>query len=323
MRNQTLDQAKIVLSILVVMIHVEFLKDYSHAANYFFTQSIFRLVVPVFFLISGYFFFNVLLHKSRSAFINWVLGLFFLHTFWSVVYLYFYIPHNVSAFDAGLEIVKRYVEGYWHLWFTIALLCAGICLYFLKNRSTATLSIIAICLFIGGCCIQYLGNYRIFHATELEFLDFLFNKTHIYRNFLFFALPFLIMGFLIAKIKLVSKVHKPKTVAILSIAIILLCVEGILNTIFISDYKQSFDMLFSLPLVCGSLFLFLMKFDKTCKTFIYTQLSAGIYFIHPLFIMFMPNFVQSKIMELIYVCAFSLVASFFLVALNKKIKFIL
>lgn len=320
MRNLSLDRAKVFLSVLVVMIHVGFLKDYSESANYFFTQSIFRIVVPFFFIVSGFFFFRLLAKSNFSGFKNWALHLLLLHTIWSLVYLVFYVPFGLPLNEIALEVLKRYIEGYWHLWFTMGLLGAGVCVYVLRNLSTIQLAVVAFSLFIVGCCIQYLGNY---HLVGVKNIDNIFNKTHIYRNFLFFGAPFFIFGYLIAKEQWVTKITTPQSVTLLITSFFCLCGEGLLNTKYIGDYDQSFDLLFSLPLVAGSLFLLLMKSDKKTSSALNTEISAGIYFIHPLFILLMPKILQSRLIELLVVCILSLITSFLLIWLNKKTKFLL
>jgi len=321
MRNLTLDQAKVILSVMVVMIHVGFLKDYSSSMNYFFTQSIFRIVVPFFFLVSGYFFFRLITSSGFSGFKKWFLTLLALHSFWSLVYLYFYIPFDSTSLrDIFLEVVKRYIEGYWHLWFTMGLLGAGTCMYFIRNLPSAQLTVIALMLFICGCVIQYSGNYHLFEGS---YLDNIANKTHMYRNFLFFAFPFFIIGYLVSRENFANKLENRSLVFLLLISFAGLCVEGAINMSYIGDYKQSFDMLFLLPFVCISLFLVFLKSERKTSSAIYTQLSAGIYFIHPLFILLMPKFISSRIMELIIVLALSLIASVVLILLSKRYKFIL
>ncbi|PUA27568.1 MAG: hypothetical protein B0W54_13465 [Cellvibrio sp. 79] len=321
MRNLTLDQAKVILSIMVVMIHVGFLKDYSSSVNYFFTQSIFRIVVPIFYLVSGYFFFRLIISSGFSGFKKWFLTLLALHSFWSLVYLYFYIPFDSTNLrEIFIEVVKRYIEGYWHLWFTMGLLGAGTCLYFIRNLQSAKLVMIALLLFVCGCIIQYSGNYHLFGSS---YLDNITNKTHIYRNFLFFAFPFFILGYLVSRDGVVNKFGNGFLVFLFLMSFAGLCAEGALNTFYIGDYKQSFDMLFLLPFVCFSLFLVFLKSERKTSSAIYTQVSAGIYFIHPLFILLMPKFISSRIVELIIVLALSLIASFVLILLSKRYKFIL
>ncbi len=192
MRNLTLDQAKVVLAIMVIIIHAEFLTDYSPKLDYFITQSLVRFSVPVFFIISGFFFYSLINKYSLSGFKKWFITLLVLHTFWSMVYLYFYIPVNASFFEIAIEVTKRYIEGYWHLWFTMGLLGAGTCMFILKNQSSHLLFILSIVLFVTGCFIQYAGNYHLFGDS---IVDKFFNKTHIYRNFLLFSLPFLSLVF--------------------------------------------------------------------------------------------------------------------------------
>lgn len=321
MRNLTLDQAKVILSVMVVMIHVGFLKDYSSAVNYFFTQSIFRIVVPIFYLVSGYFFFRLITTSGFSGFKKWFLTLLGLHSFWSLVYLYFYIPFDEENFrEVFVEVVKRYIEGYWHLWFTMGLLGAGTCMYFIRNLRNAQLMVIALMLFICGCIIQYSGNYHLFGSS---YLDNIANKTHIYRNFLFFAFPFFLIGYLVAREGVVTRFGNRLLALLLLMSFAGLCVEGVINMSFIGDYKQSFDMLFLLPFVCIILFLVFLKSERKTSSAIYTQISAGIYFIHPLFILLMPKFISSRTMELIIVLVLSLLASFVLIVLSKRYKFIL
>src|SRR5690606_10553169 len=135
--------------------------------------------------------------------------------------------------------------------------------------------------FIVGVLIQYAGNYHLFAGT---YLDVVANKTHIYRNFLFVGLPFVAIGYLISKTNLESHCSGKVVFIALMGATALLILEGALNTRHVGDYSQTFDVLFSPFLISPLLLILMLKSRRETKSCIYSQLSAGMYFIHPLFL---------------------------------------
>lgn len=320
MRNLTLDQARIALAILVVVIHAEFMKDFSPHINYFVTQSLVRFSVPIFFIISGFFFYGLIERHAFSGFKRWCTAILWLHTFWSIAYLYFYIPINASFLEIALEVTKRYIEGYWHLWFTMGLLGAGVCMFILKKQSSHRLFILSIILFLTGCFIQYAGNYHLFGNS---IVDKIFNKTHIYRNFLLFSLPFFIIGFLIARENLQTRFESKHLFIIFSISWVLLCLEGAINTLFIGDLRQHFDMLFLQFASAISLFLLLIKSARKTTSDMFAKVSAGIYFSHPLFLLILPDYITSKTLVFIFTVVLSVLTAVLLTKISVRLKFIL
>lgn len=317
MRNLSLDQAKVVLALMVVCIHSSLLKDFSGAINYFFVQSVFRVAVPLFFIISGFYFFGFL--AKGGDFKKWALRIVIMHTIWSLVYLYFYIPFGEPLPKVFIEVAKRYIEGYLHLWFLTALLGGACVLMLLRKLKDAQLLVFSLVVFICGALIQYLGSYHVFAG---EYLDKLFNKTHIYRNFLFVGFPFLTVGYLIAKNKekLLGRINA--LIALSVIGGVLLILEGLANLIFIPNHNENFDILFSLIVVSPFLFMLLMSSSRATSSSIYSDLSACIYFVHPLFIELCSIYFQSKIVVTLAVIVLSAVAYFFLSPLNKKYNYI-
>lgn len=59
-RNIVLDIYKIILSLMVVGIHIRFFYDFNNQIGYILNQGIFRLAVPSFFIINGYFFLKLI-----------------------------------------------------------------------------------------------------------------------------------------------------------------------------------------------------------------------------------------------------------------------
>jgi hypothetical protein len=306
------------LAILVIVIHSEFLQDHSDILNFYITQSAIRFSVPPFFIVGGFFFYEYLQKGGRYS--DWFLSLFILHTVWSFLYLYFYIPSGSSLFVIFVEIGKKFIEGYWHLWFTIAMLCASLCLYVVRSYSDRTLFCLSLFLFVVGAFIQFSGNYHLFHGT---YLDILFNKTHVYRNFLFIGFPFFTLGYLISR----SKLHLALTVKscwiFLGVSLVLLSLEGAIHTNYIGDYRQTFDILLCQYLVAPALVLLLLKSNKKTKTPLLGQISAGVYFSHPFFLLTLPAIISDRLLVFVLTVVLSIVTSFLLINLNRRLRFIL
>ena len=59
-RNVSLDLLKVAMAFAVVALHAGFLEEHSDFGNYITTQGLFRIAVPVFLLVNGFFFSAVL-----------------------------------------------------------------------------------------------------------------------------------------------------------------------------------------------------------------------------------------------------------------------
>jgi hypothetical protein len=318
LRNLSLDVVKVGLAILVIVNHSAFIKDYSLAWNYFFTQSVFRFSVPTFFVIGGYFLYRYL--SAGRPFSGWFYRLLLIHSVWSIIYLYFYVPHDTSPSEILIEVIKRYIEGYWHLWFTMGMLGGGLCLFLLKSLSDRSLFFLSITLFIIGVSIQYIGNYHVFAGT---YIDLIANKTHIYRNFLFVGLPFVTIGYLISKKQLETYINEKAIWAVFIGSIALLTIEGAINTFYINDYSQTFDILISQFFVGPSLLILILKSKKKTKFSIYAKMSTGIYFIHPLFLLVLPHVLDSRTAIFFSTLLLSVGSAYLLARLNRRFQIFL
>ncbi|MGZ8546712.1 MAG: hypothetical protein ACXWVU_04890 [Sulfuricurvum sp.] len=63
-KNASLYLLKILLSLTVVSVHVGFLKGFSTDINYLFTQGFFRIAGGIFFIISGFYFKQLIVTKK-------------------------------------------------------------------------------------------------------------------------------------------------------------------------------------------------------------------------------------------------------------------
>lgn len=151
-----------------------------------------RFAVPFFFVVAGFFF----SHGSDSfwrAAVKVLLRLLVPFAFWILVYLMWFRP-GPEAFSSLKFWAKLFIEGgpAYHLWFLLSLsLCSILLLALLRLRaSLAVLAGSAIALY--GIGLAFGAYYGLLLRTD----DVFFWNT---RNGPFFGLPFMVVGYLIAK----------------------------------------------------------------------------------------------------------------------------
>ena len=276
-RDLALDTLKVILAAFVVGIHSYFLMGTGTPAGGLLVNGLFRLAVPVFFMINGYFFCRVL---EKGTLSGWLKKVLLLYIAWMLIYVPFYLPESLSLLGAFL-FIKTLVLGYHHIWYLSALIFAGIMNYLLRKRSTGFLLLSSMGLFFCGVCLQYTRAYMDFPQHSLNSL---LDIEWISRNFLFIAYPFMMAGILLRRISEFRRfsVVNIWILAILSLGLVLL--EAGMNYAFLKGGRYSFDCLLSLGIACPLLFLGVSKFNWKHDSRRLSDLSMVIYFIHPLYI---------------------------------------
>lgn len=307
MRSLSIDLLKIVLAIFVVCLHLHVLRDTYPSLSYVLVNGLFRMGVPVFLIISGYFFFYV---NDLSKLKKWSFRIFLLYAVWSVVYIPFWKENDQAAMNI--------LFGYHHLWYLIGTLFAGLLLFALRNIPAKKLFFVLLLCFCCGYMIQYLGNSHYFKGET----DAVLNLFPTYRNFLFVCFPFLGIGFLIKKLGIDVK-RKP------SLAIVLLSAGAVTGEAFLNERvlhlqeKESIDLLFSLLVACPLLFLYGKNITVKTDSKILASISTAIYLIHPLVIEFVYKSAYFKSFQDIIFIVVLTSASLALVFLNRKLKYLL
>lgn len=303
-RNLTIDVLKIVLAFFVVFLHMNFLKERYPALSYILVNGLFRIAVPVFLVITGFYFFHIDTSKKLK---KWLFRTFILYAVWMIIY--------ISYWKDNEQILLTVIFGYHHLWYLIGTFFSGIILFFLKNINSKLLISIAVSFFLLGYGVQVLGNLHYFENEN----DSVLNMYLLYRNFLFVCFPFLTIGFLISKHQIdLSEYRNTSLLVILSI----LCVvaEAFFNYRIISS--ESTDILFSLIFASPLLFLYCQKIYIKTTSKILAALSTAIYVVHPLIMKseFYKDIESCKILVFI---AILIPVSIALVYLNRKLKYLL
>lgn len=303
-RNLSIDVLKIILAFFVVFLHMNFLKESNPQLSYVLVNGLFRVAVPVFLIITGFYFFHI---DDTKKLKKWLFRTFVLYIIWMAVYY--------SFWKSSENVLLTIIFGYHHLWYLIGTFFSGIILYLLRKSSSAFLLSIALGLFITGYIIQVLGNLHYFDKEN----DSLLNNYLIYRNFLFVCLPFLSIGFLIHKEKInLSQVKSSTLVVVLSCVLVIS--EAYFNYNNIS--KESTDILLSLFLTSPVLFLYGQEKYIKSSSKILATLSTAIYFVHP-FLMKSEWFSKIESYRVLIFIVVLIPVSLGLVLINKRIKYLL
>lgn len=304
-RNLTIDVLKIVLAFFVVFLHMNFLKETVPTLSYVFVNGLFRIAVPVFLVITGFYFFHI---DDIRKLKKWLFRTFILYAIWMLLY--------ISYWKDSDQIFLTIIFGYHHLWYLIGTFFSGILLYFLRKKSSGILIFLAVTLFLTGYCVQVLGNLHYFDKEQ----DAVLNMYLLYRNFLFVCFPFLTIGFLINKHKI--DLSRYNNSYLLLIAVILFVLgEAFFNYYWVSS--ENTDILFSLLFACPLVFLYFKNIYIKTSSKILANLSTAIYVVHPMIMksIFYTE-MQSSFKVLIFL-AILIPVSFVLVYLNDKLKYLL
>lgn len=277
-RSFNLDFTKVVLAFFVISIHTYFLSDINLIAFQTTVNGIFRIAVPLFSIISGYYFYFAL--KKGTAWL-WMKKLVTLYILWMAIYAFEWIQQPSLDVTYTLKFIAKFIIGYHHLWYVSGILTSALLVIVLhKYITNRLLFCILVALYLMGVSIQYIGNYEAFPNTPINIA---FNYTQSHRNFLFFSLPFFCFGLLINKLKLYNYLSLTNSALTSTLTLSLIALESTLNYYFL-DRLDSFDNLLSL-IFCPFIFIFLIKLDRPVTfTPALANFSTALYFSHPLII---------------------------------------
>ncbi|WP_180056718.1 acyltransferase [Acinetobacter sp. YH12090] len=308
-RNLSLDILKIILAVSVVFLHGHFLKDISSIGYFSTVEGLFRLAVPTFLIISGFYFYDV---TDTNKLKKWIIRLGSLYLVWMLIYSPFWL--NINNIPKTLFTL---FNGYYVLWYLIGALFSGVIVYYIKNLSKNTHISLILFLFLMGCLIQLIGNLHVFSGI----IDKAFNYNPIHRNFLLFCLPFFLIGYLINKYDIYKEIKI--TLPMLLICLTLVVLESNLNRIYVSS-TENLDQIFSLIIASPALFLYFKNKNLQGKTKDLANLSTAIYLIHPMILIAIGYYLTlNKTVISFFTLGLAFIAGIILVYLNKKLKYIL
>lgn len=315
-RNISLDLLKLIMACMVVGLHAGFLREYSKLAEYLFVNGVFRIAVPIFFIINGFYFYSTLLNKTKKI---WFKRVCFLYVIWMA----FYSPiwaGLASENTSILGLIGIFIIGYHHLWYLSGVLGAAILTVIFRKVEDMLVILIILGTFLIGVLIQYAGNYHLFENTTA---DRVLNTDWVHRNFIFLAFPFFCIGFLINKRSLHKKISIKTTSISALIGAIFLITESYVNY-YMPSRDGGFDNYIALILVCPFIFMYFQQKQISGKTKSVGLYSSAVYFIHPFTLILLKKFThfENTLLTLIGIIV-SVLISYFIIRLNYKIKVIL
>lgn len=193
-RNSNIDLLKIILAILVIAIHVFPSTGVAGAlgiAYYYMANSIARIAVPLFFILSGYFLGN---NMQKAVAFKTVKRILILFLVWQIIYFPFFyqdLPADQITFK---RITFTLIYGYLHLWYLSSYI-VGILLLLLEQKWIKSPPIqlaFAIVLYLIGYSFQlWMGLTPDWYVYDISQIYEYIGSP---RNGIFMGLPMLIIG---------------------------------------------------------------------------------------------------------------------------------
>lgn len=276
----SLDLAKFIGALLVIVIHTSPLAPYSPIADFYFRNVLARIAVPLFFSISGFLF------SCKPTLRKTVLRLASLYLFWSAVYLIIQIPQWYASGWWGLHVILDYGVGlitkgtYFHLWYLLAALIATPLLFLLLRKNNQRLIWVVLIFSWAVECLIY--SYAWIGIDQIAPLSALLTRFSGWFDGIFRALPLMLVGVLAGK---VSSSHNARFWCnrMLIAFFALVCEASLLY--FCALNTEHLSYLITTPVFTYFLLCFLLRcdfsFPRGQKALLFRQSSLLIYCIHP------------------------------------------
>lgn len=294
-----IDITKYVSALLVVCIHTYPLIDISETLNTYFLQTVCRIAVPFFFMISGFFLFRKIngTQQDNEVLKKYLWRLLKLYLIWTVIYLPYTIYNYLQA-DTGILGIASYLRdfilngSYYHLWFLPALMTGTLIVYYLYKKKGIVFTLkVAFILYVIG---YFLNIYAPLWESipVVDFLFSFFTKTMTTaRNGFFFAPMFVGIGLLLAKTKRLSS-RLAQTALIISFALLVIEVTLYMITGMMRDLSSMYLCLIPCTYFLGNVLLISkLPYKPSYKSL--REDSLLIYTVHILFaqplLMLLPN----------------------------------
>lgn len=315
MKKINIDILRLVAAFMVVAIHTYPLSFVSDNLDYLFTRILFRVAVPFFLMVTGYF---VLAKKDKKVLIEYTKKILVLYVISMVIYLpiniyngYF---HNINLFSLIKDICLT--GTFYHLWYFPATIMGLWVSFFLINKLSLKKSLIITSILY---LIGIFGDNYYNLISSVPFINSIYKEIFICfdypRNF-FLAPIFLCMGCYLKNNK--SKLnHKNVLVIIFTITML---IEGLISLKF-NLYRHN-SMYFSLIPLMYILFSLIIENKNTNKDI--RSISTYIYIVHPFIIVithfaskFLP-FINNSLVNFLLVIFLSLTFAIFINIILKK-----
>lgn len=273
-RRLSVDILKIVLAVMVVGIHASPVRQFGHGAVNLAGQGLFRIAVPAFFVINGYYF-QAVAHAGRAW--PYIKRLLWLYVLWMLIYL----PFWYSAFLSPdpLTLPRMWILGWWQFWYLPALAIAAGLAALVRDWRTPALVALMLAILILGLAIAYGVSFRYVPAK----LPYFGSATPLHRNGLFLGFPFLMAGFLIRRHAIDKRIGLAGALALTVLGIALILTEAV-TLDYLDDTGIARDNLLSIAIASPAVVLLALQFDRKSPNKTLGTYANGIFFCHAAFV---------------------------------------
>lgn len=325
---ENLDVARYLCAIVVIILHVRPFVDISTPWDIAFTNIVSRICVPLFFITTGYFVAKKETNNPNyiKTYLRSMLPIYFV---WSLLYIPFGLDYiqelevPLYQYPFALIIAFFYTGMYYHLWYFPALLVSLYCIRLWKAHfSMKWLFYISFVLLCLGATETYYGLLP--SAIQSLLTDYYFNIFYTTRNFLFFGLFYVVMGYVIGQ--------KKDAYVSYSFLKFLICTLLLIGEVILLQTTQRLDsniLIFCVPLVyyLFNTLLYSSKMLRIRIRYPLRELYKYYYFLHPIIIFLVPYlasllnsnfFFNHKLIELALVLLFTHLISILILEIKKK-----
>jgi len=301
---------------MVIAQHTAFGHDISYSFAFTTRNGLFRIAVPLFFILNGYFIAPVLSGKLRP----WLKRTATLYAVWMLASLPLWFSPKLFSTQSFHIVVENLIFGYYHLWYVIALAGSVILLKLLAKQSDRFLWGATVILFGIGIGFEYL---HAFNKIDSPTIHAILNTPWIYRNAILFAFPFVTMGYLIKKQNVELRFARIPAWVLIGIGLALPVIESALRLHY-AIKGESVNTFATLFIAAPFVFFGVQKIQIMGLSRNLAQLSSALYFVHPLAIKAVQELFHLRMTSLtVATIAFSSLLAVVLIVLNKRLKVIL
>lgn len=214
-RSLSVDGLRLCLAVMVVFLHCNPAADLSPMLSYVTGNGLYRVAVPGFFMLSGYFFLPAVQAGRAMGYVRRI-GL--LYGLWMLLYLPLW--STSLRLEAPIRGLLLLTFGWWHLWYLASLACCALLTVWLRDRPTRQLLGVALVLFAVGVALMYAMLMR-WLVPEGVFPG---PGNWLNRNGLFLGLPFFLAGYVVRREGWERRLPAPMlwTAALAGLALLLL-----------------------------------------------------------------------------------------------------
>lgn len=280
LKQINMDHIRLIMAFMIIAIHTYPLASFSNTADYIITRILFRIAVPVYLTITGYYILPKAL-KNKDTLIKYIKKISIVYLLASIIYIPLIIkPLLNKGIYAIIVLIKNllFTGVMNHLWYFPALILGIIITYLIIKYIPKEYQLaLAICLYILGL----LGDNYYGLICNIKLLKSIYsviiNITGYTRNFLFFVPLFLIIGYKISLKE--DKISKKNNLIGIIIFTILMTLEGLF--IYYKGSPLHTSMYVCLPVLTYFIFNYMICYLNKEENKPIRKISTIIYIIHP------------------------------------------